>query len=231
MRRVSGRSTTIAPLWRRLLANLANLGLGLTAVVLSVGLAWLLGWIQRRAGVRLRKTPARSNDSDEGVLDRLQPWVTGVLERWKSALFVSSVISAVAHRNRRTPGARLLRIRRVDASTGGPVTIRSALTRNLIATAWSAIAKRLTEPHRRRSAERMEALQGRLQEIRKQHEDDPEAEREATMKFYKAENVTPLSSCGWMLAAGFVLQVPVPFFAGKETVIDRLAGTVVVVDP
>ncbi|MBV9820319.1 MAG: hypothetical protein JOZ07_18460 [Solirubrobacterales bacterium] len=62
------------------------------------------------------------------------------------------LVAAVAARNWRGPGQRLLGIRRIDARTQGPVTVRSALTSRLVTMAWEAGAARVPVPGQRGAA-------------------------------------------------------------------------------
>jgi RDD family len=54
--------------------------------------------------------------------------------RWQVAVWVLTTAGAVPVRNSLGPGARIMRLRRVDARTGGPVSVRSALIRSLVRT-------------------------------------------------------------------------------------------------
>ncbi|HWF34059.1 MAG TPA: RDD family protein [Solirubrobacteraceae bacterium] len=70
----------------------------------------------------------------------------GVPTRWERALPLVSLISAAPTRNMRSPGFRLLHLRRVDARTGGPVTIRSAVAREAVSVAWGSWIRRRRGP-------------------------------------------------------------------------------------
>ncbi len=58
-----------------------------------------------------------------------------------------------------------MRIRRADASTGGPVTIRSAAVRYLVARLITASATRLAAPADKRESEKLEALKPDIAEL------------------------------------------------------------------
>ena len=70
----------------------------------------------------------------------------------------ASVAGNIGFRNWPTPGMRLLGVRRVDAATGGPVTVRSAMIGQLTTELFGALMSEITRPARQRSAERMSAI-------------------------------------------------------------------------
>jgi hypothetical protein len=63
--------------------------------------------------------------------------------RWQVAWWLLSTAGAVRWRNSRSPGGRITHVRRVDARTGGAVSVRSALTRSLFGSGWLRLASRL----------------------------------------------------------------------------------------
>jgi hypothetical protein len=147
------------------------------------------------------------------------------------ALDVASLTVELNSINHRTLGARVMRIRRADARTGGPVSLRSALISNLarraIATALAPLGARATQ----RNTTRMKALQPRLKQIQREHSDDAEARQEALMRFYKEHNVNPLASCLPTLVIGFAAPlVPALLSPLRQTIPHRLAGIVWVVE-
>jgi uncharacterized RDD family membrane protein YckC len=138
--------------------------------------------------------------------------------------------AAVPGRNWRGPGSLLLRTRLADGRTGGPVTVRSAF----ILTAVSGIEQEAVRPLIRRAASRMKtrsaALKPRMDEIRRATAGDKEAQQRALMDLYQAEGVNPLAGCLSPLAAGFAFKLPALWSPRHQTIGDRLAGVVVVVD-
>jgi 60Kd inner membrane protein len=138
--------------------------------------------------------------------------------------------AAVPGRNWRGPGSRLLGTRMVDARTGGPVSVRSAF----VLTAVSSIEREAARPLTRRAASRMTtrsaALKPRMDEIRRATGGDAQAQQRALMDLYKAEGVNPLAGCLSPLAAGFAFKLPVLWSPRHQTIGERLAGVVVVVD-
>jgi hypothetical protein len=138
--------------------------------------------------------------------------------------------AAVPARNWRGPGSRLLGTRMADARTGGPVTIRSALILHLV----SAIEKEAARPLTRRAVERMNAqsaaLRPRMDEIRRATAGDEQAEQKAMMDLVKAEGVNPVAGCLPPLAAGFAFTLPALWSPRHQTLRERLAGVVVIVN-
>jgi 60Kd inner membrane protein len=150
-----------------------------------------------------------------------------------SSTTVSSAISMgleVGLRNWRSPGARLLGIRRVDAATGGPISIRSIVIHHFAARLLSAPFLELARPLQRREMERMQELAPLIAELRREHADDQEAMERAMMEFYAENRVNPLRSCLWV--PGSVLAVRGAIFLSSrgQPLPDRLAGIVVVRD-
>jgi uncharacterized RDD family membrane protein YckC len=134
----------------------------------------------------------------------------------------------VARRNGRSPGARLLGLRRADAQTGGPVTPRSAIVRMAITTGYSMLTKRLSLPFERRAADRTAEVQPELTTIRRLYAADRTARQRALMDFYKANNVNPIP--------GLVVRIPAVLLPALTTILsprhqslaDRLAGIITI---
>ena len=145
-------------------------------------------------------------------------------------LAVVGQAAAVPGRNWRAPGSWLQGTRLADARTGGPVTVRSAFILNAV----SLIEREATRPLIRRAASRREAqsaaLKPRIEEIEREHAGDAEARQRALMDLYKADGVNPLSGCLSPLAAGFAFKLPALWPPRHQTIGERLAGVVVVVD-
>ena len=84
-----------------------------------------------------------------------QPPLHGALQGASAGL-------AIAGRNWRSPGFRLIGLRRVDADTGGVVTIRSALIGVLFDQAWQAAWRPLFRSRVKRHQTRLRALAPQL---------------------------------------------------------------------
>jgi uncharacterized RDD family membrane protein YckC len=119
---------------------------------------------------------------------------------------VVGVLCTVGMRNTRTPGMRVMHIRRVDARTGGPVSLRSALRRAAFQQAWSAGTKRVTRPrfdHWKARAEATDSGEGRLL--------DP-------------------GCCGAVLVVWALQELPVALTSRRQNLVDWVAGTMVARD-
>ncbi len=156
---------------------------------------------------------------------RLLDWTN--TSRGQQANWTLTVVWGVAMRNTRSPGMRIMQIRRVDARTGGPVTLRSALRRAAFQLAWSAGGKRVTQPRFDRWKAHAAQLGAELEEVRRNHPDDQQAEA----AFYSAQGRGPLMGCGGTLLALFAIQaLPVAFTSRRQHLFDWVAGTMVVKD-
>lgn len=122
------------------------------------------------------------------------------------ALWLAGACLNVRGRHRRSPGFRLLGLRRVDAHTGGPVSARSALAGEVIDAAWRAVTRPLFRFPAKRERERFDALRPRMKEIEHAYANDPEGRRRALMDFYKTNHMNPLTPCGWQFAGRHALD-------------------------
>jgi uncharacterized RDD family membrane protein YckC len=148
------------------------------------------------------------------ALQRLRR-LTRAAERWgewsnsprgQRANSAVSVLWTVTMRNTRTPGMRVMHIRRVDAQTGGPVTLTSALRRAAFQQAWSAGTRRVTRPRFERwkaRAEETNSGDGRLL--------DP-------------------GCIGTLLALWALQELPAALTPRRQTLYDWVAGTMVARD-
>jgi hypothetical protein len=214
----------VAELWRRLVAGLINLVVGV-AVVAGAGFSMFK--LRRWLGPPLRPVQRRVAAWGEGVHSspgklRLGP---------RMLLEVVGLTFELDLINRRSLGTRVMRIRRADARTGGPVSARSVLVRNLAQRATRPVLGRLTSRVMKRYAERMQALQPELKELQRAHRDDKAAQQEALMRFYREHNVNPLSSCLPTLVISVIAPwVPALLSPWRQNLPDRLAGIIWVVD-
>jgi uncharacterized RDD family membrane protein YckC len=162
---------SLAPLWRRSLAWLIDFW-NIFAVA-TAGTGALV------SGAVLIGEFAERNAPFNGWLDR---WVLRTDQpesspftlpaRWRPALFGVGLADAILRRNRRTYGQAAMRLRRVDASTGGPVSIRSAIVRYVVSALISALAKRVTARANQRWRERLNALKPEIAELGRKHPED-----------------------------------------------------------
>ena len=148
------------------------------------------------------------------------------------ALWGASAGLAIAGRNWRSPGFRLIGLRRVDAHTGGVVTVRSALIGVLFDQAWQAASRSLFRSRVKRHRTRLRALAPQLRAAEREYRGDPQARARARTEFYRSNPVNLAGGCGW-LVAGPVVSHLARALSSREgrTIRDRVTGTGVIVDP
>jgi hypothetical protein len=197
---------------------LGTLGVVIATVAATAAYMWV-------RGDRDRSDADSDPDASEASPTFLQP-------RWQqAALRVATYDLAIVSRNWRSPGYRLLGLRRIDAR-GGPVTARSAL----VGTTFHHLRESLTSPLVRSRVDRerasLTAIQAQMKELERKHADDPDALKKATKQLYQANHVNPLRTCAWPLLLGLLTQLVLNGWSRRgQTLQDRLTGTVVVVDP
>ena len=247
----------VAPLRVRLLAGLVDAAICIAGIAAVVGMG--IAGIEAAAGYK-RLRGDRSEPSREPETERDEDWEDGLAEdepddqptddppdepfesyfpTLKSpqsrplhrALQGAATGLAVAGRNWRGPGYRLVGLRRVDAQTGGAVTTRSALIGVLYDQAWQAAWSPLISSRMQHHQDRLRALEPELSAVQRAHGADPQARQKAVMKFYKNHDVNPASGCGWMVVGPLTSQLVVALSSrGGRTIRDRVTGTAVVVD-
>jgi hypothetical protein len=215
----------VAPVWRRLVAWVINVTVGIASVV-SMGFA---GYKLRRfLGPPLRPLTTRLEawgDAQEFAGGK------GRLPLHLRTLFqVGGLAFELDARNRRGLGARVMRIRRVDVRSGGPVSVRSALIRHFAQTAIGVGLGALGRPMTKRVSNRMQALQPQIRELQRAHAGDKAAEQEALMRFYREHKVNPLRSCGPTLLSLVAPGLAVLFSPRRQSVPDRLAANIWVME-
>ena len=89
------------------------------------------------------------------------------------------------------PGDRAMGLRRVDARTGGPVSVRSALIKKAVQTAARELNRSVQRPFRERSLERTRGLKAELKEAREIRAGDREAQKRAMAEVFKRNRVRP----------------------------------------
>jgi uncharacterized RDD family membrane protein YckC len=136
--------------------------------------------------------------------------------------------TALLLRNRRTPGQRLLGIRRVDARTGGPVPLRAVIVRQLWDLGYERLQRPATRRAVRRQTERSAEARRRIEEFRATHAGDTARIQEETMAIYRETG----TSCVQPLLAGVIAGWATPLTAlgspRRQTIADRASGTVIV---
>jgi hypothetical protein len=202
----------LASLGRRVLAA----GIDATCILsaIAAALAATVSWGWRK-------------DDEAGRLAPLKRW-----NEWaKSPAWRCAALAyAVGLRNWRTPGMRLTRLRRVDARTGGPVTVRRALTRHLAEQARGAVNKRWLTSWQSRTRAPVDALKDDVKAAHRAHRGDPEAQQQAVMDIYAAAGVNPSARC-WQLMVPVAAEALVTLCGPRHrSPYDWIAGIVVVRD-
>ena len=194
----------------------------------GAGVAWLYDWYHRR-----RATGDEASDPfDAPEL----PFVrrAGESAAWRLGFGAALLPVEVAIRNWRTPGDRAMGLRRVDARTGGPVSVRSTLMRVGVQTASRELSRRVQRPLQQRSSERARGLKAELKEAREIRTGDREAQKRAMAEVLKRSQVRPSASCiRGMLGAmigNVPLQLPALWSERNQTLPERIAGIVTVRD-
>ena len=212
----------IAPLWRRLVAALID---QLAALVVMIG-AIAAGFGTHAAYQRLR------GRRDPVAAETSKPRRT--FEPSAARRFASWLVGAglgVLSRNWRGPGSRLLGLRRVDAHTGGPISVRSALVDEVLFAAWGAVTRPLLPSRVKRDRDRLVALRPQEKELERKYADDPQRRQRALLDFYKSNGVDPFKVWGVALLPGMLRSWLPAVWPGGQRIRDRLTGTVVVIDP
>ena len=213
----------ISSVRRRLLASLIDL-----IVSVFVAVAFVAGGI---ASVSLRSRFRRRGEGvDRGSIEPPRQWRLSF--RQQASLWLGSVGLALLARNRRSLGYRLLRLRRVDMQTSGPVSIRSVLIVQVCDLGWRAMSRRLTRGPLRRRDERLREHDEALKEIRGKYAGDPQGRQQAVASFLEDNPSISPSSCVWPLLPDVLWRLlPALWVRQGRTVRDRVTGTAVVVEP
>jgi hypothetical protein len=212
MRFVVPRDPEIASLPRRTAAGACDGLLLLTVLGTTAGAVFA-------ALSRLGRRPA--------WFDGLGPDPT-LLEPWNLPLAALSVAFSMVGANWRSPGMRALGIRRVDAGTGGSVSVRSAGVEGTVTVLVAQVQKRLGRPEREAyEARRLEANE----EMERMRESDPEADPSEVLQRSREIMSRQRVGCGPLLLRGAAVvapQLPALRSRRRQTLSQRLAGTVVV---
>lgn len=202
----TGSHIELASPGRRMAAGLVNVAqilfLGALAIAIGANLPLVRRW---RDSDSSRPMPAKPS--------RAMRLVTG-----------ASTAADVAYRNQRSLGARLLGIRRVDATTGGPISVRSAVVHRLV----TDLAWRVMQIPSRRSQLQLREIAPILREIQQRHAGNPEASAREIAEVYRTHDVNPFGSCWLTFVGPLLMQLPAFFSRNRQTLPDRLAGIVVV---
>lgn len=215
----------IAPLRRRSVARAID-------VVVFVVPAVLAGAAVSGLYVAYRRWRGGEDDNEFALHEHEFPVFRrlGQSPAWRVGFRVAWVPIEVRMRNRRSPGDRAMGIRRVDARTGGPVSVRSVLVSEAVRTAWSELNRLVQRPSQRRFEERRRFVKAALIEARGYHEGDTEAQKRAMFEVAKRYPLRPWGWCAGGFLGSLPLYLPAPWSARHQTVPERVAGIVTVRD-
>ena len=199
------------------------------AAILGLAILVLLGLGAAIAYARVRGGDDESPGGDEENPDQSENFLQSPLMR--AAVWGAGAGLAVAGRNWRSPGFRVVGLRRVDAQTGGPVSVRSVLIGLVLDLVRQSATRPLFQARARRERDRKNELAPKLKEIERDHVADPQARRRAVRAFYKENKFNPFAGCGWQVAGPILSQLVLAgAIRNGRTVHDRLTGTIVVTD-
>jgi hypothetical protein len=140
---------------------------------------------------------------------------------------------AIQRRNHQTEGRRLMRIRRVAATDGGPIAVRSGIVHYLVSEALSTAAPRDTYARREElRGQKKAALAPQLAELAKEHAGDDIAYLRAAMKLqlkYRPSPFTPTAlNAGVRVATHVACVLALPM---RQSLPDLAAGIVTTLEP
>jgi hypothetical protein len=123
-----------------------------------------------------------------------------------------------------SPGSRVVCIRRVDARTGGPESLRSVVIRVALHAAWALGLQRVNRPHRERLLRNSAELKARLATVAAEFADDPEARDRVSAEIGRQG----MRGCATAILPSFALGFMQPLTAllspRRQTMVERLAG-------
>ena len=211
----------IASIQRRALAALIDAAVFLPPVALvGGGGVWLyIAYLRRRSG----EEEAEFDFAEHAPFRRIAE------PRWRLGLWAATAPLDIAFRNWRSPGARAMGLRRVDARTGRPVSVRAAAIHNVVEMAYGELNRWVQRRFSKRLAERQRALRAELGEISRTHAGDHEAQHRATMEVYRRHKLRPWGFCARASLGAVPKYLPAFWSARNQTPSQRVAGIIVVV--
>lgn len=152
----------------------------------------------------------------------------------RRGLWVTSLLGTVALRNLRSFGARMAGIQVVDAQSGGPVSIRSAVIGAAVDGAWRRLViGQLMAPLKARANEsraRREALEPQLRELLRPHAGDLAEQSKIREEFYNANGIRNADEANllWGVVGDVLMPLTALLSRRRQTIQQRLAGTLVI---
>ena len=151
-------------------------------------------------------------------------------DQFRRASWIWSFCGPGLTRNWRSPGKRAMHIRRVDAPSGGPITLRSALVASCVATTWKLLGAAVFRPLDRQRDQSAQTLRAQMQLIQEQYDDDSREQQERMEAAARTHGVSCLKPlvCRLPLIVGPLL--PALWSERNQTLTEFLAGTVTVIE-
>ena len=190
-------------------------------------------WVAARVWRSRHRIRDRASDRPDSA-SRLPRWVQ--LARSRSGQRVLWLVGlafvGIPLRNGRSPGMRAAGIQMVDARSGGPVSIRSAVIGAAVDVAWRQLISRLTSPLKARSEDvgRREALEPQLTQLLAPHAGDHAAQTRIRDEFYTANGIRSIGESHdlWRVMAALLMPLTALISPRRQTLRERLAGTLVI---
>jgi uncharacterized RDD family membrane protein YckC len=198
-----------ASLRRRTAAGVID---GALAIVVVIGLGGTVALYRRSTG-RPEWSPARLEDP-----------------RIERGIAVATALGTFGLRHTRTPGSRAVGIRRLDARTGAPESLRAAVIRVGLSAALQQAIRRANAPHVKRQKVRRAELERRRQELGERFADDPAARKRAEAELGRASGENCLTAMIRPTALSALQPLTALLSPRRQTAIERLAGVAVVRD-
>lgn len=152
----------------------------------------------------------------------------------KLGLELFAMAMALRRRGRRGPGYRVLGLRLVDMSRGGELSRRQQLTRALAARLWQAMLHWLLADRRPAPAPEQQRLREEVAAALREHAGDREAMQHAVMSIYRDNLGARVPIFPPRLLAHIALlcaiNIPSPWSPRRQSLLDWLSGTIVVID-
>lgn len=217
----------MASLRRRFAASLLNLLVGIAALMSLVAAGvWIFRVVRkRRVNLKLFRGLASRG---AGIPVQLQS------EPAKRILTVIVFAASALTKERRGVGFRLLGLRLVDARTGRGVSRRQELVRAGTRQAWQVLCRRLMPVAKAQASPAHEKMRSEMEAARGRYADDQQALQRELARIYKENKADPvrLSSLPMLRRFPLIAVIDLPIFWSplKQSLPDRLAGTVIVRD-
>jgi hypothetical protein len=213
------RDRPIASLPRRMAAGAIDVVCMLAAVAAAGAAMMGVVWVRRRPG------------SFAELVDQFPQYDAGNGPAGRALSGAGDALMLV-DRNLRSPGMRAMGLRRVDAVSGGPVTLRSAVVRSLLGSARSLLGFHLFAAPRLRRVKRWTAeVDDRRAEMRQGPEDE-RTDEQLLYELMQRDELPEKPSClpaafplilQWTIGLTVMLRSP-----RRQTLSQRAAGTVVI---